>query len=294
LHFTLHTLEPFKFDDILEAALLLVEGAVQDTVEPFAAHILYITGGHPDCMVKVFKLYSQYIEVGSSPQDFFQKYADMIWNEHVRDELIAIENEIPGDLRPIFETMSFYRYFDKHIVETLMEAGELPTRDVLHLLDSMTSTHLIERIPYMYRDAITRRLIVLSLRHRLPAPEFSRRCTQAFNLYLSALKKHKDDRREVWAIECFFQLLQAHAVTVQEGKARPDFLERPFGKELDRILKAYVGKRREYRSAIEAVLYKMDEDWELQFIVDYFFGENGYSLNPYEKLKSAIDSWVRK
>lgn len=118
-------LEPFNYDVILLTAQRYLEGSTSNEALPdLAAHLLFMTGGHPGCLAKLMDLYEH---DGLTPNDFFLYRNEKIWWEVVQPVTEIVRDGIPESfqgLRRIFDLASVFRWLDSGILRFLLKVWE--------------------------------------------------------------------------------------------------------------------------------------------------------------------------
>jgi len=291
-------LSTFSYDIIRESAVEFLGGHQEESIKQLAAHLLYLTGGHPGCMAHVLEMYAQQ---GLPPDIFLQTFALTIWREHVSDVVEEIRGGVPNDsreLHKILDAVSLFRCLDYDILRHIITAYNITELDNAYdLADNLTETYILGWKGRFLRDDIARRLLAIRLRHTQPE-EFARRSQQARQACLERILAVQVQGPETWAIESLFQALQQHANTVQDTTQRQAIRTQFFDHDLPTTLKTFIDQREVPPKNIQAekiaLKQAMEEDWEFRFTVNYYLRADQYNNEPYETLREKIDTFFEQ
>jgi hypothetical protein len=174
------TLEPFDYAVILRTAEKYLPSRSSSVIPQLAAHLLFVTGGHPGCIAGILEMYESHY--GLVPEDFFLEHERYIWIMLVQPVVDVVRDEIPESFegfRTLLDSASVFRWLDNEILAHLLKSNGLLGRFTPHdLADRLTETYLYNRELRLLRDAITRRLLAIRLRHN-DVEKFSRLCSEA-------------------------------------------------------------------------------------------------------------------
>jgi hypothetical protein len=237
-------------------------------------------------MAQVLNKYSQNI---CDPQMFLDLFSDDIWDNIVSQKDDDIFKGIPEHLLTVFNRLSVFRFFNTKMLTQLIKKDIIKYKgDAPDLEDELTATYLYNREKRLLRDAVTRRLLVLRLRHNTEAQQFAKFCQEAYSMHLEFLKDERLQDRELWAIECLYQALQQHINSIKEREQRSK-LKTPFFDEIvPVVVKSFVMEQEEEEQELEALVYEVDRDWELRFTVNYYLRDESYTEKPFAELKNKI------
>ena len=97
-------------------------------------------------------------------------------------------------------------------------------------------------------------------------------------------------------MQWLYQYLQQYMVEIQEPDLRKQVRDAFFEQVIPEGIALFSATRhiREFRNAIEATL---EDDWEFQFVVNYFLRDaqyiNDLANSPYEQAKGALLSYFK-
>lgn len=287
LKFSKRSLKPFSYD-VIRASVKEFTKRNDTVVTQLAAHLLYLTGGHPGYMAQSLEMYD-----GSPPDLFFQSFGPSILHataHNASDVLDGLPEQFI-DLKPIIlDRLNVFRYFDKYVLTHILRDSACKIPERRNLEDRLVYTYLFTRSKGIIYDDIVRRVLAIRLCHENPAT-FSDLCCKARDIY--AQRMQEDTRNpEKWAIECLFQSLQQHADNIQEAnkrsRLRQSFFRRKEG-DIDTMLTLFA-KNPSYTPEMKDFLIEvLNEDWEFQFTINYYLRDDQYTEQPYNDLVKAIE-----
>jgi nucleoside phosphorylase len=284
-------LQPFDHDVVHKTAQKAFPDFVRQRLSEVAAHTLYLTAGHPGCMAEMLRVYDANHRI--EPELFVEHYAEAIWEHIVKGEFEKIIHEIPAHFQKSFQALSFYRCFNTHIVEELMRQGEIQQNDVHDFLDGLKETFLLEKLPYFYRDDVTRRLVFINERYQSQkSPDlFIKNCQRAEQMYLKDLENPSLRVRPQWATECFYQYLQTHAFSAQTQRERKKIRSELFEMALPKVMGVYLNDPFQREGDCDALIKVMDDDWEFKFMMNYYLRGREFSESPFIDFREKIEEW---
>lgn len=262
----------------------------QEQIKQVAAHIMHYTAGHPGSMVLVLKLYEEKGK-GYEPEQFFQHFADEIWENIVWPESDALRQDIDRKLRRIFDDLSIFRYLDYNVLQELLKNISFSDYDdEFDLADALTKSYLMTWQGRFLRDDITRRLLVLRFLREIGTKQFRLHCQRARKICVTQLQSASTQIPERWTIEYWFQSLQQYTEEVSSQQRRCEIKEHFFNHDLSTGLQLLV-KNRAPRVEHAALKRALETDWEFGFTVNYYLRDKQYSDQPYQDLQENIDSF---
>ncbi|MBN2004747.1 MAG: hypothetical protein JXA21_15425 [Anaerolineae bacterium] len=282
---SLRLLEPFDFPVVQHTVLRFMSDTKTppplESIQEIAAHIMYLTGGHPGCMVELLKGFP----AGWPAREYFIDRQGQHYENIIAPVINDARRHIPETLHDIFDTLSVVRYFNNRFLRRLMDARLIRwSRTEFDLEDELTRTHMVTRTHGFLHDAITQRLLSIRLR-RLDMDLFMKICEESIAFYDDSLQDLGANRPDILCIELLFQKVQYLYYKKLGGK---DAL---LAMVPDVMKKLTAG-----RNAREMVLSCMDllkKDWELRFIFNYLFQKDIYDHNsPYNELVESIASFL--
>jgi hypothetical protein len=281
-------LTPFDYKVVRDTARDYLPGYTENSVMQIAAHVMYLTGGHPGCMAHALEICKK---TGFSP-DYFLRFCaedvlDAVWRE-----VDNVRNDILLKLRKILDKLCVFHYLDYAILRRLI-SGDSPViqgyDSEYDLADELTGTYLLDWENRLLRDDITRRLLAMRLRQEVGAEGFSSCCQQAQTICADYLQEPTTQMPEMWAIEYLFQSLQQYTDLIRDVAKRSRICQ-SFSDEMRKALELLTDGRNA-RVEQNALKQALDKDWEFRFTVNYYLRKDRYSDEPYEKLQGEIDSF---
>lgn len=287
LSLTILKLTPFDYEVIRDTARAYSD---QRDINQLAAHLMYYTGGHPGCIARVLALFE---ERKYPPDDFFRYSGEDILDDILCREANAVRNDVPRELRTIFDDLSIFRYLDYDVLRRLLEEAIYPGyASEFDLADELTGTYLMDWKGRLLRDDITRRLLVIRLSREIDPRLFASYCQRAQAICAARLQEPTVQAPERWTIEYLFQALQQHLDAIHDPQRREEVRRAFFGEAVPQALRLLVGvpgrnPREEYHTLKRA----LEADWEFRFTVNYFLRRDKYNDEPYEQLLEAMDGF---
>ena len=264
-----------------------------------AAHILYLTGGHPLCISQALCA-SRY----RSPLHFLSN--DRKINRLIDLVAESIEYEFlstPSWNFPILKACSVFRRISWSILEKLKDGlfnlHNLETGDIEEMLLSSYLWSLDPRDEALH-DGIARKILSINLRHNDPTKykeycAFAKEsCFERINTTREIIRPHR------WLIEYLFQSLQIHALeindSIQRARIKEDFYH-PSGDFIKGVAEfRKTIKPEQLNKKIAMLINDINSDKEFQFTVKYYLREQDdiYNDNPLEELRERINEELRK
>ncbi len=169
----------------------------------FASYLMYCTGGHPECVVKIL----------NKDSGLNLDKITLNENEHYEEIVSPIIEEIracipDGNLKNVFDTLSVVRRFTPGLLRNFIEKQLITWNHPEYELENLLlRTYLVNKESGFLKDNITRRLLAIRLRETALA-HFIKVCETSISFYELSLKDSKSYRPEIIAIEQLFQQLQ--------------------------------------------------------------------------------------
>lgn len=289
LPWTIMRLSPFSFDVIRRSVRDYLPNYVKMDIDQLAAHLFFITGGHPGCTAHALELFK---EVGSPPDEFLKANETSIWSDITRPSVESILFEISESdayLRDSLERMSVFRFLDYGILRELNEGLIPATLDEYQLADSLTSRLLFDWKGRFLRDELSQRMLTIKLRYENP-DEFAKRCKQAVQICSERLRSSNVNSPEIWTIEHLYQWLQCN-VTLIYTPATRRALRDSFYEQIRQVLEIFYDRNRlgkHWRVEKHTLLQAIEEDWEFHFTVNYYLRDDYYTETPFNSLLQQI------
>ncbi|MBN2003184.1 MAG: hypothetical protein JXA21_07480 [Anaerolineae bacterium] len=292
LPFTVVTLTPFDYSVVRDFLRDCAGEEVSDVqINDIAAHLTYLTGGHPGCISDISKIYNK-----SNWQ--LNNLINPIYDQQVS---ITIDNTIRNiceglpfseDWHDFIVNLSVFRYIDYALLANLQSSYSFAQEPKSKLADILTESYLFSRQGRWIKNNITRRLLALWLRHNLE--EFKKMCENAMELCFKRLQKSKRHEPEVWVTEYWFQYLQASTGIIQDIEKRAMVRTVFWNENFPHIMYEYFEPDDlddDVKQEKERLLKRIREDWEFQFTLNYYLREDHYTELPYQKLLQSIEAF---
>jgi hypothetical protein len=262
--------------------------------DDFAAHLLFHSSGHPRCMARILQEFEQ---CAYPPSDFFEFHREKI-EKTVSQEISWVKQSIVPSLQEAFENLCIYRRFDYALLQQLLEVPNLIwpglAEDKYDLARKLKQTYLVDWTGENYQhlsDDITRRLLLL---HRIDndPDRFIYDCEQAKQFCTERLQD-SSECRPFWALEVLAEYFQAHIMQIDELQKRRNLRQDFFETELPHVLQLLI-KGQHPRVQYEPLKLILAQDWELQFIVNYYLRDDNYNKEPYKEMSQRIDQFFAR
>lgn len=286
-HYTITLLQPFDYRVSLDICKQYDPETEQQ--EEFAAHLLFYSGGHPRCMVKILNMYQ---ETKLPPSDFFTYCRNQI-EEIALEEANWVHSCIQEKLIPIFDRLCVYRRINHLLLKQFLpEFGW--HGDEYDLLLELRRSYLLnwaDANRQHLSDDITRRLLVLRRRYGTDSASLTTACKQAEVHCLEQLE-FSVEYRAYWAVEALFEYLQSQVQSIKKASERKKLQEQFFTHKLPHILQHLI-EGRDPRGEREPLLGVLSADWEFHFTLNYYLRESFYNETPYQRMLEAVDNFFR-
>jgi hypothetical protein len=274
-------LAPFNHKVICNSLKEQLGNYAEDSIQQLAAHLLYLTGGHPNCIAQILELYKQ---SRVTPDRFIKSFRSTIWKEIIRRVVEEIYEEIPesfGALRNLLSRLSIIRYLDYDILAYILKGNKISDiENQYDLADNLSATYLFSWEERLLKDDITRRLLAIRLRQEKPE-RFVSLCKEARDMCVMRLRDPKVQRPEVWMIEYLFQSLQQYARMVQDRNQRRIIYNTFVQEDIPTALQMFLRDRdiaSEARQRERSILLQaIERDWEFRFTVNYYLRDIQYN-----------------
>lgn len=309
-------LEPFTFQTVRETTRLVLhpgdQGEAESStrkeilpptkIDSIAAHLMYITGGHPGCMIRVLNQLKR-VHLDGRPDEIFHKYREIlekICKGYTDRVATQIHRTLPEPLSEVFEILSVYRKYNVRLLKEILTTVnprynqdlELEKR-VLMLEEDLTATYMVRRVDRFIQDEIMRRMLALWL-FRTKTSQFLDWCKQAKQIYEDDLKTVGCEPETI-AIEGLYQELRygycSGGSTIENRKDLRDEFFAPDG-TLDRYLGLLAGQNElAFEDTRRNLLNALKEDWEFRFSINFFLRRDYYDDKPYEQMRRVIEQF---
>ena len=282
-------LKPFDYEVVRDICGNYIRDAEERN--EFAANLLFYSGGHPRCMVRILQRFD---DVGDSPTPFFISYRTDIERIALL-EANWVYNSIVRDWRRLFDTLCVYRRLDHFLLQQLFDKGLVwhgMVKDEYDLADRLKLSYLMDWADELHAhlsDSIARRLLLIRLRYDIDASQFQEKCGQAAGHCLECLDRTVE-YSSYWAVEALFEYLQGNVARIYDKAERQNMHRQFFEVKLPEVL-SKLGKRREPRLQKESLCGILAEDWEFQFTLNYYLRADHYDETPYEDMLRHIEQF---
>lgn len=267
------------------------QGGDESDINRIAAHLTHLTGGHPECISLISKIYLE----RDWKQDSLTKSEVISELERIiRDRIQCIYNDLTffRELRDFVVKLSVFRYLDHALLSNLVSNSDFAEGSISALSDRLTRTYLFSRQGRWIKNEVVRRLLVLWLQYN--SEDFEHLCEEAKRLCAEGLRRPKEREPEVWVTEYLFQCLQASARNIQDTTQRNAIRHIFWEEELPKIMRDYFAPDAladEIRYAKDCLIERIRADWEFQFTINYYLQEDHYTEQPYQRLLESIEDF---
>ncbi|MCF2146345.1 ATP-binding protein [Desmonostoc muscorum LEGE 12446] len=299
-------LSPFNWEVIQDTATKYLK-PIEMTSESLAllsGHLLYLTGGHPGGIAEALKVYRSGAYTVSW---FLNSYGNQLWEKKLKKCRDQIKETLTTENNHLYESIEKLSIFPilngTWVLKEAVRRFQLPFSDDSFKLNAeLTKTSIFTRDKTIIKDGMTRRLLVIGLLRETSPDNFQKLCSEAAQIcweYIHELKsKNNSAVAGTWSMQYFFQSLQQHAGFINFGanslayrqKLRQDF----FDKTVEETLEIF---RNTDREQMHEFLYtlksEVENDWEFQFLVNYYLHNDEYNDTPYRDLIQKLDEAIQ-
>lgn len=270
-----------------------------------AAHIMYLTGGHPGAMASILQDLTRNdyagvptcLEEKPNPYlDIVHEYADEIVKDHSRlishfQEDIAKFLPESANLLSIIETLSVFRQYGTWLLNELIERSQIQwTGRAFELKDILSKTRIISK-PILepssfLRNDISGRLLSIRLRESSEGQtRFAELCQLGLTLFRNRILRPEGEPVDILALEWLYQELQ-HECHVEAIRGDP--LKQRILSAADDIMDFLVLGNSSL-DVVEGFTNSLKLDWEFGFQFNYFAGVSGYTTQPFIDLEKSVE-----
>ncbi len=291
----IHKLSLFSYNIVLSLVQsVLIPSGVQepikseDEISHLAAHLTYLSGGHPSSLAALLK---EYKAKAVSPDEFLEHYRLDI-QAITTQKIGQVRDDIPPELQGVMDVLSPCRRFNPKFLRKIMNNNLLESADEYNLVDGLTNAYLVTRKDGFFQDNITRRLLAIRLRQER-ADYFIKICQAARDIYADYLPQSTTNRPEMIALELLYQELQLgyyelKADTLEESDLeKREKLAEKFFDILDNHLHILISGRHK-GDMMAKFTEALEKDIEFQFALNYFLRAEFYDEQPYHDLKKHL------
>jgi len=299
-------LSPFNWEVIQDTATKYLKPIemTSESVALLAGHLLYLTGGHPGGIAEALKVYRS---GGYTLSWFLNSYGNQLWEKNLKKCRDQIKETLTTENNHLYESIEKLSIFPilngTWVLKEAVRRFQLPFSDDSFKLNAeLTKTSIFTRDKTIIKNGMTRRLLVIGLLRETSPDNFQKLCSEAAQIcweYIHELKsKNNSAVAGTWSMQYFFQSLQQHAGFINFGanslayrqKLRKDF----FDKTVEETLGIF---RNTDREQMHEFLYtlksEVENDWEFQFLVNYYLHIDEYNDTPYRDLIQKLDEAIQ-
>ncbi|MFN6564686.1 MAG: hypothetical protein RMY28_033495 [Nostoc sp. ChiSLP01] len=299
-------LSPFNWEVIQDTATKYLKPIemTSESVALLAGHLLYLTGGHPGGIAEALKVYRS---GGYTVSWFLNSYGNQLWEKNLKKCRDQIKETLTTENNHLYESIEKLSIFPilngTWVLKEAVRRFQLPFSDDSFKLNAeLTKTSIFTRDKTIIKNGMTRRLLVIGLLRETSPDNFQKLCSEAAQIcweYIHELKsKNNSAVAGTWSMQYFFQSLQQHAGFINFGanslayrqKLRKDF----FDKTVEETLGIF---RNTDREQMHEFLYtlksEVENDWEFQFLVNYYLHNDEYNDTPYRDLIQKLDEAIQ-
>ncbi|MEH2054332.1 hypothetical protein [Nostoc sp.] len=300
------TLSPFNWEVIEDTATKYLNSfrMTSESLALLAGHLLYLTGGHPGGIAEALKVYRG----GDYTVNLFlNSYGNQLWEKSLKKCRDQIRESLTKENNHLYESIEKLSIFPilngTWILKEAVQRFQLPfSDDIFKLNAELTKTSIFTRDKTIIKDGMTRRLLVIGLLRESSPDNFQSLCSEAAQIcweYIHELKsKNNSAFAGTWSMQYFFQSLQKHAGFINCGpnslayrqELRQDFFE----KTVEETLGIFRNTDREqFHEFIYTLKSEVENDWEFQFVVNYYLHNDEYNDTPYRDLIQKLDEAIQ-
>ncbi|MEH1920096.1 hypothetical protein [Nostoc sp.] len=300
------TLSPFNWEVIEDTATKYLNSfkMTSESLALLAGHLLYLTGGHPGGIAEALKVYRG----GDYTVNLFlNSYGNQLWEKSLKKCRDQIRESLTKENNHLYESIEKLSIFPilngTWILKEAVQRFQLPfSDDIFKLNAELTKTSIFTRDKTIIKDGMTRRLLVIGLLRESSPDNFQSLCSEAAQIcweYIHELKsKNNSAFAGTWSMQYFFQSLQKHAGFINCGpnslayrqELRQDFFE----KTVEETLGIFRNTDREqFHEFIYTLKSEVENDWEFQFLVNYYLHNDEYNDTPYRYLIQKLDEAIQ-
>jgi|GEM_PF-6440457 hypothetical protein len=302
-------LSPFDWQVIQETVTeyLQPRGMTTESIDLLAGHLLYLTGGHPRGIAESLKAYRNGDYIVNS---FLENYGVQLWERtlkycrnQIRESLVKENN----DLYKSIEKLSIFPILNSTWIlkEATRRFGkfDFPFTDHFKLNTELAKTSIFTRDKTVIKDGMTRRLLAIGLLKESSPEKFQEICREAAQIcwdYIDYLKSQNNSAvAGTWAMQYLFQCLQQHAGFINFDdhslSYRQTISKNFFDNTVKAVIDIFCSKDQDKIHAHDflcTLKSEIEDDWEFQFVVNYYLRGEQYNDSPYTSLIRQIDEAI--
>ncbi|MEH2249339.1 hypothetical protein [Nostoc sp.] len=299
-------LSPFNWEVIQDTATKYLKPIemTSESLALLAAHLLYLTGGHPGGIAEALKVYRG---GGYTVNLFLNSYGNQLWEKNLKKYRDQIRESLTKENNHLYESIEKLSIFpiinSSCILKEAVQRFKLPfSDDSFKLNTELTKTSIFTRDKTIIKDRMTRRLLVIGLLRESSPESFQELCKEAAEIclkYIHELKSKNDSAvAGTWSMQYFFQSLQQHAGYINRGadslNYRQDLRKTFFDQTVEETLGIFRNTDREQiHDFLSTLKSEVEHDWEFQFVVNYYLHNDEYNDAPYRYLIQKLDEAIQ-
>ncbi|MCP4110701.1 MAG: trypsin-like peptidase domain-containing protein [Desulfobacteraceae bacterium] len=288
----------FCYRDIRELIKGVVSFNVSDseTADAYACHLMNLTGGHPDSIVRIIEL----AQPDRPAEEFFRKQQKNC-EQIVLNAANDIWNSVPENQKEQFNTLSLFRRYNRSILQRIIDHELVSYKgDAFELEEEiLTANYFIKRVidNRFIEDKIFRRMLAIRLR-LTDFDRFVRLSEKASEIYETELREARSHHEYIATEVLIHQLQLEYYKSDQSGDSRKALREKFFADTgiLHQCLKILFDRpeKSEIKSNFLTLSDEQKGDWEFQFAVNFFLRDEKYTDEPCNLMKEKTEKFFSK
>ena len=299
-------LSPFNWEVIQDTATKYLKPIemTSESLALLAGHLLYLTGGHPGGIAEALKVYRDGCYTVSW---LLNSYGNQLWEKNLKKCRDQIKESLAKENNHLYESIEKLSIFPilngTWILKEAVRRFKLPFSDDSFKLNAeLTKTSIFTRDKTIIKDGMTRRLLVIGLLRETSPDNFRSLCSEAAQIcweYIHELKsKNNSAIAGTWSMQYFFQSLQQHAGFINYGPNSLAYRQELHDNFFDKIVEETLGifrntDREQFHEFIYTLKSEVENDWEFQFLVNYYLHNEEYNDAPYRYLIQKLDEAIQ-
>ena len=299
-------LSPFNWEVIQDTATKYLKPIemTSESLALLAGHLLYLTGGHPGGIAEALKVYRDGCYTVSW---LLNSYGNQLWEKNLKKCRDQIKESLTKENNHLYESIEKLSIFPilngTWILKEAVRRFKLPFSDDSFKLNAeLTKTSIFTRDKTIIKDGMTRRLLVIGLLRETSPDNFRSLCSEAAQIcweYIHELKsKNNSAIAGTWSMQYFFQSLQQHAGFINYGPNSLAYRQELHNNFFDKIVEEILGifrntDKEQFHEFIYTLKSEVENDWEFQFLVNYYLHNEEYNDAPYRYLIQKLDEAIQ-
>jgi hypothetical protein len=283
-------LSPYAYEYVYETVMCYMFSAGQSLgekkVTEIASQLSYHGGGHPGCLAsllshlayKKFAGYSYYLSQ----------------EEQIREPVYTVLKNFRAtllnqDLFPLLETLSIFRLLDRPLLQHLSDHQIISDdKRIIQLEKQLFGHYFFPEKKGLFRDGTIQQLLLIRFRNER-AEEFAEACQVGLDFYQKQLSEHSATPTLYAREYLYLYIHQACHVNGLHSEA----LKEGFAQQLDFVATCFLDTwpLDSAQKFIHELTEELKEDWELEFLANYFISPHAYSK---EHFRNIVDDFKRR